>query len=199
MNKFTELMKLMEEEEPEQADAIVWLQGDKLDRLEKVVELCIKPLAANIIISGNSTNSHYDDFVSLEAMVEGVLADLSTSSTPLSLRILVDQEAKNTYEHPEGVLSIAREMGWKRLLLVTSLYHQPRAFLAFLPHLQPDEVIINQPWKGISFRERKAWHRGELPHVHADEWKKINQHAGMALATIDEGIAYINNRINRGQ
>jgi len=191
MNKFTELMKLMEEEEPEYADAIIWLQGDKLDRMEKVVELYEGGFAHNLIISGNNVNRDYPDFISLESMVEGALA----SFIPTSPCIFVDPGANNTYEHPDGVLGIAREFGWKRLLLVTSLYHQPRAFLSFLMHVK-NETIINQPWKGVSFREGEyQGGKGGLRTLMRHELNKVDRGVEMKmLASIEEGIDYINNR-----
>lgn len=208
MNKYTELMKLMEKEEPEPADAIVWLQGDKLDRGEKVSQLCVEDgYASNIILSGNNVNTHYADFVSLGTMAHwliDIVPNLCATGFPRG--VFIDRSAANTYEHPLGVLGIAREMGWKRLLLVTSLYHQPRAFLAFLPHLQPDEVIINQPWTGVSFREKQADMKGhrllytmeqEADKVDSRNRPLVKKFAEMqVLATVDEGIDYINNRLD---
>jgi len=204
VNKFTELMKLMEEEEPEPADVIVWLQGDKLDRGEKVMQLCIEDgYASNIILSGTNVNPHYEDYVSLGTMAHWLIdtaPDLRDIGFPSSM--FIDHSATNTYEHAEGVLRIAREMGWKRLLLVTSLYHQPRAFLAFLPYLQPNEVIINQPWKGVSFREKEANYkypfRAGNGYLTEQEWEKVDRGVEVKLlASIEEGIAYINNRMKK--
>jgi len=47
-------------------------------------------------------------------------------------RLILDTAAMNTREQAVNVVALAKEHGWRRLMLVVSPYHAPRAFLTFL-------------------------------------------------------------------
>jgi len=55
-------------------------------------------------------------------------------------KILIENEAQNTRGQAEETIELAVEKGWKRLMLVASPYHTPRAFLTFLGVLQERDL-----------------------------------------------------------
>jgi uncharacterized SAM-binding protein YcdF (DUF218 family) len=75
-------------------------------------------------------------------------------------RIHLEGWSETTLENAISAKSIVRESGYRSLILVTSDYHMPRAFLA-LRKAVPDSVAISvipvrSEWKGGDARWRKA-------------------------------------------
>ncbi|MBI2625293.1 MAG: GNAT family N-acetyltransferase [Candidatus Nealsonbacteria bacterium] len=155
------LVKELKKEKPEKADAIIWLQGDRYDRAMKVFNLFKGGFAPKILISGNSKleTRRGEDHINLEAMVEwlkkkGIGPD----------KILFDSNSFNTKDQARNSLKLAKRLNWKKIILVGSLYYQPRAFLTFLKESKRigwKGKLINQPAqlnlnKIASSRDKKA-------------------------------------------
>lgn len=144
--KEQELLSLVQKDAPEKSDAIVWLQGDKYDRARGVLDLFLKKFADKIIISGNNElidKKPGEKGVALEKMA----AWLVERGVP-GEKIIIDAESLNTRGQAENVLEIASKNGWRKIILVASLYHQPRVFLTFLKRIKEvawEGKIINQP------------------------------------------------------
>ncbi|MBE3561252.1 MAG: YdcF family protein [Ktedonobacteraceae bacterium] len=67
--------------------------------------------------------------------------------------ILVEKESLHTRENAEMVLQLARQHGLKRLILVTSPFHQLRTYLTFAKVFQPYSIeILNY------YAETGEWH-----------------------------------------
>lgn len=47
-------------------------------------------------------------------------------------RIILEDESQNTHEQAVNVVALAKKREWRRILLVASAYHMPRAWLTFL-------------------------------------------------------------------
>jgi len=160
---FQELLRLTLAQAPEKADAIVWLQGDRLDRGPKTLELFQAGFAPVILLTGNNVllgpdaRLEEDNIGLLEMrswlMERGVPAD----------SILVDDRSMNTRDQAIKTLDLAAKNNWRVILLVGSGYYQPRAFLTFLNCAHAVSWpgrIVNQaataPWDSIPSGRRKT-------------------------------------------
>lgn len=126
-------------EEPVQADAIVWLQGNGYDRGAKVLALFSDGYAPIVVVTGNRTRS---------PITVDHLASWLVERSVRAEDILIEAESFHTRDQAMHVLALAQERHWQTLLLVASPHHQLRAFLTFCK--RAEEVgwggrIVNQP------------------------------------------------------
>lgn len=192
-----QLQELVTHQKPEKADAIVWLQGDRFDRAEKVLKLHQKGFAPRIVLTGNNVLIGQgprpgENNISLDEMHAWLLEQgLSDSS------MIVDDTAMNSRDQATNVLSIAQKDGWKTLLLVGSAHHQLRPFLTFLK--RANEI----GWKGTLINQLAlvpAW--DEIPsgrdktarEIFADEVMKLQTYHEH-VATVEEGLAHIQHSV----
>jgi uncharacterized SAM-binding protein YcdF (DUF218 family) len=70
--------------------------------------------------------------------------------------ILLDETAANTNGNAAGVASIVQDQGYKKIILVTSPYHQRRASVTFARKLPKDVAILNHSTTDENWR-RSAW------------------------------------------
>jgi uncharacterized SAM-binding protein YcdF (DUF218 family) len=124
-----------------QADAIVVLGGilrlpgsaiapfewsDCANRFEKGVDLLSAGKARYLVFTG----AKFTD--SPAEPVEGeVLREIARRRGVPDAAILVTERVINTATEARAVRKLARECGWRRILLVTSAYHMPRAMMLF--------------------------------------------------------------------
>lgn len=148
VNEFRQLYNLILSEQAVKADAIIWLQGDRFNRSQKVLELYQAGYSDKIIITGNNVlvgagKRPGENNISLDEMRQWLLA----KGVPESA-ILVDENSMNTKEQAENIIALAKNNDWKTFILVGSSYYQPRAFLTFLKvanKLNYQGRIVNQP------------------------------------------------------
>ncbi|MCX6779803.1 MAG: YdcF family protein, partial [Candidatus Magasanikbacteria bacterium] len=136
MNKiqFENLQSLVLSQKHIKAQAIVWLQGDRLDRGQKVVELFEKKFASKILISGNNvlvgngTRPGENDLslkkINLWLIKKGIPKNA----------IITEDQSLNTAQQAKNVLKFCLNKKWRKVIVVTSPYHQMRAFLTFLKY-----------------------------------------------------------------
>jgi uncharacterized SAM-binding protein YcdF (DUF218 family) len=131
----------------EKSDAVVCLEGDGYNRLEKTIELFKRGLAKNIVVSGGY---HFPPFcIHAELLAKQIIK----KGIPKN-KIILETHSKNTYEQGLEVLKIAKKKNWKKILLVASHFHQPRAYLTFLKAMKDLKIKIrifnspanNLPW-----------------------------------------------------
>jgi uncharacterized SAM-binding protein YcdF (DUF218 family) len=127
---------------PAKADAIVVLCGeDAAVRIAVGHELFRLGYAPTIVVSGGRDDGSRllgaDRAYGL-LMGRGIAHD----------RIVVDTASQNTKEQADAIAGIVAERGWKRILVVASSYHLPRAFLTFLGGSFADLVPVaaGAPW-----------------------------------------------------
>jgi uncharacterized SAM-binding protein YcdF (DUF218 family) len=165
---------------PSNADAIVCLAGeDAENRAFDAAELFKHGNAPGILVTGGRHEPPtIDGAESVASMIrgQGIFHD----------RILTDPDAKNTYQQAVNTIATAQAKGWKRLILVASTYHQPRAFLTFLRALQEakaeDIYVAHYPVMGADrFAERLAL---ELEKV--DDYAEIGH-----CASYRDGLDYL--------
>jgi uncharacterized SAM-binding protein YcdF (DUF218 family) len=144
----SKLLKSIKQEKPQKADAIVWLQGDRYDRGRKVLNLFRGGWAPKIVVSGNDLLIGPDKIpgennVSLTEMVKWL-----KKRGIKSRQIIIDGQSFNTLDQAKNIFMLIKEKRWKKIILVASLYHQPRAFLTFLKESRRTGWtgrIVNQP------------------------------------------------------
>jgi RimJ/RimL family protein N-acetyltransferase len=146
-SNFQKLYNLLLVQKPEKSDAVVWLQGDRYDRGNKVLEIYKSKLARLIVISGN------DNLIGPRVRVGENNIGLSDMKEYLikngvnKNNIIFDKGALNTKEQAIHIIKLVKQNKWKKIILVSSSYHQPRVFLSFVKALQLIDYkckIINQ-------------------------------------------------------
>lgn len=137
-----ELFEKLLTQEPQHADAIVFLQGDRLDRAPKARSLHEQGFAEQILITGNNElagrgKRSQENNVHLSKLKK-YLVDRGVGEEVIT----VDERSMNTREQAANTIRRAKEKGWSRILVVTSPYHVLRAYLTFLKQIQ------EQDWEG---------------------------------------------------
>jgi len=134
----------------QKADAIVAISGgDTAARALEAVELYQAGYAPLIIFSGAARDPNSPSNASVMksiAVAQGVPPDV----------VAVDEVSTNTRQNAQEVGNIIRVFKQKKIILVTSPYHQRRASIEFQDRLGDDVTIIDhsavdQTWS------RKAW------------------------------------------
>lgn len=176
----------------QKSQAIVWLQGDRYDRGKRVVELYKNKFAPKIVLTGNSVligkgRRPEENNISIKEMENWLIRQGIRRQD-----IIVDNNSLNTKEQAELVINLAKSEQWRKIILVGSSYHQPRAFLTFLRQAKKIRwrgEIINAPyiiaWHNIpSGRKKFAW------QYFIEEKEKINKYK-KNLSNVKEGIKYL--------
>ncbi len=182
-------------QEPQKADAIIFLQGDRLDRAKKVCSLYQNNFAEKIVITGNNVligkgKRSKENDIHLSKIKNYFLANKIPEKV-----ITMDEKALNTKEQAINVIKLAKEKKWSKLLVVTSPYHLLRAYLTFVKQLMEQDwqgIIIMQvvdlSWQAIpSGRSKTAM---QILAIEMEKLKKYQKDT----ATIREGIKYIINK-----
>lgn len=112
------------------ADAIVVLTGAPA-RIETAINLLEKGAAKRLLISG------VHDQVSLE-MIRGLM---SADIARFNCCVDIGREAKSTVGNADEAAAWAKERGYKKLIVVTSSYHLPRALLEFERKIDDVELM----------------------------------------------------------
>jgi uncharacterized SAM-binding protein YcdF (DUF218 family) len=176
---------------PLTSDAIVVLCGeDAAARLATGVEWLRQGAAPRIVLSGGvhaPPRVLSAESLASELLAMGVAPD----------RVIVETTSTNTRDQAVNVMAMAKENGWRRVIVVASPYHLPRAFLTFLaavPRIRNVPQVQIVPLAAAVPR----WcapppggfeNRSEL---YAQELKKIEQHQSTGdCATYMQALRYI--------
>lgn len=127
--------------------------SDAADRLLTGVDLIRQGKAPWLVVSGGRVSFSGDDPLPPEASYAATLA------TELGVppdRIVRSETPRNTAEEAVAIGAIARERGWRSLLLVTSASHLPRATATFRRRtdlqIVPVACDYQLPARGLSGR-----------------------------------------------
>lgn len=136
------LWEILFKQKPEKAEAIVFLQGDRLDRIPAAVALYKKGLARKIFITGNNDligreKRNDEDDINLDKIKEVFLKNGVPNQA-----LIIDDRAFNTKDQAVNTVKMALENDWRAILVITSPYHILRAYLTFV------KQSLEQKWSG---------------------------------------------------
>ncbi len=115
---------------PVQADAMVLLGGGMGERPERAAELFKQGEAPKIVLSGEGDAQDHRRI-------------LEARGVP-SAAIILEPDSKNTKQNAQFTVPKLRELGAKRVIIVTSWYHSRRALRCFR-HYAPDLQFYSRP------------------------------------------------------
>lgn len=127
---------------PEQADAIIVIGGDhKPERMARVAELYRAGVAPVILISAGVPVVEGGVVVQ---EYEVMLRQADELGLPRAV-IEIERTSANTYENASFTHALARERGWRSIVLVTSAYHSRRAGQMFADVYGGEITVSVQP------------------------------------------------------
>lgn len=148
------------------ADAIVVVSGGQTTtRAEYGIKLFKQGYAPTIIFSGGALDDGPSNAIAMrqQALEEGLSDD----------NILLDEDAQNTYENAANSKKLLDSIGAKKIILVTSPYHQRRADQTFKKVLGPDYIVTGA--SAVDSRWSKAgwWQSGFSFNISMSELYKL--------------------------
>lgn len=168
------------------SDAIVVLEGDGFNRIDKAIELYRNRWADKIILSGGYDNKTGGSFHIKEMVPAFLNAGISRDS------IILEDISLNTREQAVEVTGILTQNNWKRIILVASHYHQYRAYLTFLKVILEKKLkieVLNAPADNLNWFENQGW--GKRYELVQDEFEKIERYSKLGhLASYEQAIEY---------
>lgn len=181
---------LVEKDVPRKADCVFLLEGDGYNRVPYAAHLYFEGFAPLIATVGNDVRREYGSFPSGELKQKLLELHIPESA------ILCEEVAPHTKAEAERAMELARERGWKTILITTSPHHQYRAFLTFLRAMQKAELdlILVNTCAPLSLDEQNPW--GTRRDLTQSEMEKIEQYQSTGdVASFDEGLQYLEARI----
>lgn len=179
-------MALIDGDEARKSDAIILLEGDGNSRCEQAVQLYLKGLAEKVVFSGNVNKPEQGSIPLLG------LKDFLVKLGLLEKDLIFENRSLNTREQAVEIVKLCQEMGWKKIILVASHYHQYRAFLTFLKvtlENKEDIIIYNAPARGLAWFKETGY--GQRVDLLEKEFAKIEQYyANFHIASFEEALEY---------
>lgn len=139
------------------ADAIAVVSGGNTDlRTAEAIRLFEAGWANYLIVSGAATDPTSPSNAAVmkeQALAAGVPEEA----------IITDELARTTKQNAEETEAISKQYGIKRVIVVTSPYHQRRAGLEFRANMTSDVAVINHPvpndpdWPFLWWLSPRGW------------------------------------------
>lgn len=134
----------------QKADAIVVISGgDTNARVAEGVKLLKEDWAQRIIFSGAAATGEVSNALSMKRIA--IQSGVSESE------ILIEENSTSTKENAEFVTEVIRNNDIKSIIIVTSPYHQRRAYNHFRDQLGKDFVIINHSAVDQNWSKANWW------------------------------------------
>jgi uncharacterized SAM-binding protein YcdF (DUF218 family) len=184
MNEYEEFKNLLLWQVPQKADAIVLLAGDRFHRTLKVAELYHTAMAPSVVVTSSAHNYAYG---SLPAHV--LVRKLTALGVPEE-HIIWEETGAHTRAEADATLRLAQKHGWKTLLVVTTEYHQYRAFLTLVKAMRDLKMEL----KLIMVSENKfpQFHSKTHEETITGEMERITVYQQKGdVASLQEGILYL--------
>lgn len=169
-----------------ESDAIILLEGDGLNRYQQAVNLYKENIATKIVFSGGIVNYEYGSYP-----FEDVYPYILMQGVP-SKDIIHESKSLNTREQAVEIVRLAKNMKWKRLVLVASHEHQYRAYLTFLREIidtNSNIILYNAPVKNMGWFYECKWgiryNRLEQEFIRIEKYSLLGH-----LASFQEAIEY---------
>lgn len=149
------------------ADTIVAISGGETDsRTAEAVKLYHDGWASNIIFSGAALDPNGPS--NARAMARSAVA----AGVP-AVDIQLDEDAANTRQNAADVREIIRRQNYQSIILVTSPYHQRRAYIAFRRELGAQFFIVNHSSIDDQWRRSHWWATVYSRSITISEMQKI--------------------------
>ncbi len=150
----------------EKTDAIVVISGGQTtSRADKGIDLYKQGYAKNIIFSGAALDDGPSNASAMkqQALEAGVNENI----------IHTDEASQDTYQNAENSKKILEDLHEKKIILVTSPYHQRRAYETFKQVLGPEYTILNQSAFDDRWSKSHWWGRGFAYNITLSESAKL--------------------------
>lgn len=163
---------LSPQDELQKADAIVAISGGETDqRTKEAVELYYQELAPVLLFSGAARDQGVSnaDIMKQSAVASGVPED----------KIIIEDQAQNTFDNAKFVRDLLHQNNIDSIILVTSPYHQRRAYSTFRRILGDNFSIINHSSTDSAWR-KNGWWRDDW--ARALTWSELQKNIILPLA-----------------
>lgn len=172
----------------EKADAIVVLEGDLLVRAKEGARLYKDGWAPLVVLSGGDEKQP-----TYAIPAQRMLPHLVKEGVP-EAHVLLEKTSQHTRDQAVEIMKLAKERGWKSIIIVASHYHQFRAFLTFLKAMREADLelrLINAPVRDLRWWEVTG--RGIRADNLGTELQKIDKYRDEFdnVASYEEGIQYL--------
>ena len=150
------------------SDAVIWLTGDRLTRMNKVMRVYGEGLAEKIVISGGLDN---DSAISASECAKELYKKNIAKEN-----VIVENNSQNTFEQGTEIMKLVEQHNWKKIILVASHFHQVRAYVTFLKAMENANLkieIFNSPARDLSWFEKTSLGKNRL-ELFEDEVTKID-------------------------
>jgi len=148
-------------------DTIVAISGGETDaRTDEAVRLYQDGWAGHIIFSGAALDPNGPS--NAEAM-----ASRAKSQGVPAAAISLDEASTNTRENASDVAAIIHRAGYTSIILVTSPYHQRRAYIVFRRVLGSGMTIINHSSYDQNWRRSEWWGTSYSRNLTLSELQKV--------------------------
>lgn len=157
---------LSPQDELKTTDAIVVISGGETDlRVKEGVRLYQAEWAPLIIMSGAARDEGESNAEAMKrlAISYGVPSD----------KILVEKEARDTFDNAKFTHDLLQAHQIKSIILVTSPYHQRRAYITFRYYLGEDVEIVNHSAADSAWRKNGWWNNDWARSITFSEFQKI--------------------------
>lgn len=141
---------LSPQDELEKTDAIVVISGGDTDaRINEGIRMYLQKWSQTIIFSGAAAEGDVSNALAMKriAVSKGIPAD----------DIFIEEKSKTTSENATMTAEIIKEIDAKSIILVTSPYHQRRAYNEFRQALGNEFKIINHSAMDETWRKKNWW------------------------------------------
>lgn len=150
----------------EKSDVIVVISGgDTTERTAEGVKLFKDGYAPFILFSGAARSGDVSNAKTMQryAVRQGVPQG----------KIIIEEESTSTYENALFTKPILEKNNFKKIILVTSSYHQRRAYMNFTYVLGKDYKILNHSSRDDTWRESEWWQHKESINITLEEFSRI--------------------------
>ena len=187
----------------ETSDAVVWIEGDAKDRAEKTIEVFNHyGQEPNLILSGGLEGNPYrpdaDKYPNGGNIPSWKMKEEFLKRNIPENKIILEDESLNALDQAINVVNIAKERGFNSIVLVASMWHQPRLFLTFVKQLHEQNVLdielINQPETKYSLdREIPGRGKNTTEMIKEDLWRITRYNDNNTVAVAEKGLKYLEN------
>ncbi|NLG68753.1 MAG: YdcF family protein [Firmicutes bacterium] len=152
---------------PVPADAIVVLGGDWQGRIQQGIRLYREGWAPLLLVTGGMA-------IAPGRVQAAYLAEVARRAGVPSQAILTQRESRSTWEDAALTVGLARERGWRRVLLVTSDWHSRRAAMVFRRGWGPAGVEVRSvPSAEWRFDLERWWQDPDGGETVIIEWIRL--------------------------